>query len=149
MTAEPVPLRVKAQDEDDLAVVSAAMQDAIVRVADIRHDGRARALIIAATRYRWEGEREGDGERVRAIMRVESVLDVKARGIGQDRLEGYMTVLSITFSPKDEPPAGVVNLTFAGGGEIAVNVECVDIALADASRPWPARGRPAHETDDD
>ncbi|HWA62964.1 MAG TPA: DUF2948 family protein, partial [Caulobacteraceae bacterium] len=48
--------------------------------------------------------------------------------------------------PGEEAPGGVITLTFAGGGDLAVRVECVDAALADLSEPWPSRRTPGHES---
>ena len=57
--------------------------------------------------------------------------------------DGVISLLARTFEP-GEAPGGVVTLAFAGGGDIAVTVECVDAALADVSQPWRTPRRPGH-----
>ena len=74
--ADAAPLRLLAQDADDLAVLSAALQDAVGKIGDISFDPRARRLTLALNRYRW-GAREP--ERVRSAVQVGSVLGVQAR----------------------------------------------------------------------
>ena len=64
--AEPAPLRLLAEDPDDLAVVSAALQDAVAKVGDIVFEPRARRLTIVFNRYRWEA----GGQRVRSALQL-------------------------------------------------------------------------------
>lgn len=133
------PLRLLALDADDLAVISAALQDAVAKVGDIQVDGRGRVLTVAFNRFRWEAE----GGRVRCGLQLGGVLRVKARNIRRDLKDAVISLLAVTFEP-GEAPGGVVTLAFAGGGDIAVTVECVDAALADVSQPWRTPRRPGH-----
>ncbi|MGI8841722.1 MAG: DUF2948 family protein [Caulobacteraceae bacterium] len=140
---EPRPLRLLAQDADDLAVISAALQDAVTRIGDIRWEPGARRLTLAFNRFRWEAE-QGAGERVRAGLQLGSVLDVKARHLRQGAGEAVLELLALAFEP-DEPPGGLVTFAFAAGGDLAARVECIDAALADLSAPWPAPRKPGHD----
>ena len=56
MAARISRLRLLAQDADDLAVISAAMQDAVAKVGDISYEAKARLLTLAFNRYCWEAE---------------------------------------------------------------------------------------------
>ena len=136
------PLRLIAEDAEDLAVISAALQDAVTKVGDITWDAKHRRLTIAFNRFRWESG--GRGERVRAGLQLGGVLAVKARRLRRDAKAAVLELLALTFEAS-EPPGGVVTFAFAGGGDLAATVECVDAALADVSQPWPTRRRPAHE----
>ena len=140
-------LRLLAQDADDLQVLSAALQDAVLTVGDIVHDGRARTLTLALNRYRWEakGSNARAGERVRAALQLAGVLSVRSRNIRQGARDAVLELLSAAFEPAAEPPGGAVVLTFAGGGDLRVEVEALDAVLADVSGAWPARGRPRHD----
>jgi hypothetical protein len=134
------PLRLLAQDQEDLQVISAALQDAVAKIGDISFDPKARALTIAFNRFRWEKK---GAERVRAGLRIDGVLGIQSRKLRRNAKQAVVELLAITFEP-GEAPGGVINLTFAGGGDLRCDVECIDVALADVTRPWPARERPKH-----
>ncbi len=139
--ADPAPLQLLAEDPDDLAVISAALQDAIAKVGDISYEARSRRLTIVFNRYRWEA---GARQRVRAALQVGGVMSVQARKIRRDRRDAVLELLAIAFEPA-EAPGGVLTLTFAGGGDLRAEVECVDAVLADVSTPWPTPRAPTHE----
>jgi hypothetical protein len=139
-------LRLMAEDEADLGILGAAVQDALVRVGEIHFDKKARRFTAMINRFRWEtaGER-GPYERVRAALSFESVLGVKSRHVRRDSDDALASLLSIRFEPETEPPGGRVRLLLAGGGEIAIDVECLDAVLLDTGPVWPTPRRPDHE----
>ncbi|MDB5466815.1 MAG: hypothetical protein JWQ46_1577 [Phenylobacterium sp.] len=139
--AESQPLRLLAQDAEDLAVISAAMQDAVAKVGDVTFEAKARLLTIAFNRYRWE---TGGGERVRSALQLGGVLKVQARKIRRNAPDAVLEILAMMFEPT-EAPGGVVTLSCAGGGDLRATVECVEAVLADISQPWPTRRKPDHE----
>lgn len=143
MAQPSTPLRLLAQDADDLAVLSAALQDAIAKIGDIRWDAQGRTLTIACNRFRWESAGK-KGERVRAALQFGDVAGVQARNLRRDAKGAIVELLSIGFEAADEAPAGVVTLTFAGGGDMRVSVDCLDVALADVSDPWATPRTPGH-----
>ncbi|MGH7025515.1 MAG: DUF2948 family protein [Caulobacteraceae bacterium] len=137
-------LRLLAEDADDLEVISAALQDAVTHIGDIRWEKEARRLTIAFNRYRWEAA-DGHGERVVAGFQLGSVEAVRARNLRLDAKDAVLELLALTFEASD-PPGGRVTFAFADGGDLAAEVECVDAALADLSPPWRAPHKPGHET---
>jgi DNA-binding protein YbaB len=139
--ANPKPLRLLAQDAEDLEIISAAMQDGVMKVGDIAYEKTAKRLTIGFNRYRWEA---GGGARVRAGLQFGGVLSVQARKIRRGAKEAVLELLAMTFTP-GEAPGGVVTLSFAGGGDLRATVECVEAVLADVSEPWPTPRTPAHE----
>ncbi len=141
---KPEPLRLLAEDEEDLAVISAALQDAVAQVGDIEWDPKGRRLTIALNRYRWESPGALLGERIRAGLQFGSVLSVKARNMRREPKEAVVELLAVRFEA-GEAPGGVVHLAFAGDGDLALEVECVDAALADISTPWRTASTPAHK----
>ena len=141
--ADPAPLRLLAEDADDLAVISAALQDAVAKIGDISFDARARRLTLALNRYRWEAGGKAR-ERVRTGLQLGGVLGVKSRKLRRDARGAVVELLSLAFEP-GEAPGGAVVFTFAGGGDLRVEVECLDVILADVSNPWPTPRAPAHE----
>jgi hypothetical protein len=137
------PLRLLAEDAEDLKVIAAALQDAVAKIGDIRFEAAPRRLTIALNRYRWEAEGQ-TRERVRGAFQLGGVMSVKARKLRRDAPRAVVELLTLDFEP-GEAPGGTVVLTFAGGGDLRCEVECLDAVLADVSAPWPARRVPAHE----
>jgi hypothetical protein len=133
-------LRLRAEDEADLTVIAAALQDAVAKLRDIAFDARARTLTLACNRYRWEA---GSKERVRAGLQLSGVLGVKSHMLRRGADDAVVDLLDIAFEA-GEAPGGTIILKFAGGGALRADVECIDAVLADVSTPWPARGQPQH-----
>ncbi|MDB5460557.1 MAG: hypothetical protein JWO72_2298 [Caulobacteraceae bacterium] len=143
--AADTALVLLADDADHLQVISATLQDAVCTVGDISFEKASRRLTVSLNRFRWEAAaaRSG-GQRVRAGLQLGGVLDVKAKRLRRDASKAILSLLAVSFEAGDAP-GGVVSLTFAGGGELRVEVECIDAVLADVSRPWPTPRRPAHD----
>lgn len=138
------PLKLLAEDADDLAIISAALQDAVGKVGDIHFEPGRRQLTVALNRFRWEA---GDaGERIRSAVQVGGVLGLKARKIRRDAKRAVLELLAVKFEPGDAP-GGAVVFEFAGGADLKAEVECLDVVMADVSQPWPAKGEPRHEDD--
>jgi len=137
------PLRLLAQDAEDLAVIAAALQDAVATIGDIQFEAAARRLTLGLNRYRWEAGVKGAGERIRCGVQFGGVLSVKARRLRRDAPTAVIELLTLAFEP-GEAPGGAVVLTFAGGGDLRLEVECLDAVLSDVSPPWPARSAPRH-----
>ena len=139
--AAVVPLRFLAQDIEDLEVISAALQDAIVKVGDINFESGARRLTMALNRYRWETK---GGERVRSALQFGSVLSLEARKVRRGAKDAVLELLALTFEPGDAP-GGLLTFSFAGGADLRAKVECIEAVLADVSRPWPTPRTPRHQ----
>jgi hypothetical protein len=140
------PLRLLAEDATDLEVIAAAAQDALLKMGDASFDKKARRFALLINRFRWEtAEEKGPYERVRAALSFEGVLSARTRHVRQDAPEALASVLSVTFLPAEEPPGGEVRLVLAGGGELSLDVECLDVTLVDIAQPWVTPRRPDHE----
>ncbi|GLS01741.1 hypothetical protein GCM10007859_17560 [Brevundimonas denitrificans] len=132
------PLRLLAEDADDLHIISAALQDAILRPVDIVWEPSWRRVTLKLSRFCWEC----GGTRVMAAMQFGDVIAVKSRRL--PRLpESALELLAMEFAP-DEAPGGRVILMFAGGGDLRIDVECLDAVLTDLSERWPAKLAPTH-----
>jgi len=145
---DPKPLRLLAEETEDLTIIAAAVQDAVVKAGNLKYEKQNRRFAIELNRYRWEiaPTRKGQpGERVRALLAFDGVLDVKTRGITKADPELILSLLSAEFTPDAEPPGGKVTLLFAGDGEIVLTVEALDGTLLDSDYVWPTRRVPSHE----
>ena len=132
------PLRLLAEDADDLHIISAALQDAILRPVDIAWEPQARRVTLALSRFCWEC----GGTRVMAAMQFGDVIAVKSRRLPRGP-EHALELLAMDFEP-GEAPGGRVTLMFAGGGDLRIDVECLDAVLTDLSERWPAKVAPTH-----
>ena len=144
---EFAPLHLIAEDEDDLKIISAAVQDSVLRMGDISFDSRQRRFMLSVNRFRWEadGAERNRHERARSALSFDGVLAARVRGLPKTDREMIVSLLSITFTPDEIAPAGRVKLLFAGDGEIALDVECLDAMLNDLGAVWPTRRKPDHE----
>lgn len=137
-------LKLLALDTEDLEVVSATTQDAVVRVGDMGFAQADKRFAILMNRYAWElGGDRSKGQRKRTALHFERVLAVSTTGIDINSIEGVLNLLAITFDETD-PPAGIVEFRFAGGGTVRLTVECLEAKLSDLGSAWAARAKPGH-----
>jgi Protein of unknown function (DUF2948) len=139
-------LRLVAFDQEDLAIVSAHLQDAIVRVGDLAYLPHERRFAIAARRFDWEANPGEPPRRRLTGLHFERVQAVRVRGIDRDDRDAALDLLAITFEESD-PPGGTVTLIFADGAAIQADVECLEMQMKDLGPVWEAESRPNHDTD--
>lgn len=150
--ADEKPLNLGAMDPEDLAVVSALVQDAVLTGADMSWDGKNRRFSLLVNRLRHEGlpmvrKKGGLVERVRAVLLVDDVLGVSSQGIDCHDGDTVMSLLSVSFEPS-EAPSGQILMTFAGDGALRLNVEALEVRLRDVTRPYAApSGKVPHHPD--
>ena len=145
-------LKLAALDAEDLGVISAHVQDAVMKVSDIKYSAADHRMVLQFNRFVWEtadkGQRKRSYERRLCILHFERVDGVRANGIDQLHGEGILNLLSIRFLPFDnvaDDPSGEVELAFAGEGTLRLLVECVEAQLSDLDASWETRGRPKHD----
>ncbi|NNU81071.1 DUF2948 family protein [Halovulum dunhuangense] len=145
------PVRLRAESAQDLTVISALLQDAVLSAADISWMAKRRRLAALVNRFRWEdreaAERAGRPyERARAMLVIDGALKVSASGVDPREKDLVLSILSLDFTP-GEDGTGTLRLILAGDGEIAVAVECLDVTLHDVTRPYaaPSRKAPRHD----
>jgi hypothetical protein len=151
-------LRLIAEDADDLRVVSACVQDALAKVGDITYLPKTRQFALLLNRFRWEAASGGDvrfadvvagrvahapHERVRAALSFGGVLRVQRLRLAQEAADHVLELLSLALE-SGQDGAATLTLTFAGGPQLRLDVECIDVRLEDVGKPWPVRRRPAH-----
>jgi hypothetical protein len=143
----PELLRLIALDPDDLAVISANLQDALVRIGDMTYLSRSKRFVIVAARFDWLRARAGSMERCRAGLHFERVLKVARSGFSQGDGDTVLNLLSIVFE-ETEAPAGRVVLTFSAGAAIRLDVECLEAQLRDIGPRWKTKAQPGHLDDE-
>ena len=145
-----LPLRLMAVDEQDLSVVSALVQDAVLPATEMTWLPSERRFAMLINRFRWEdrdrAQQQGRGfERVQSLLSFESVIKAAYTGIDPKDKDLILSVLSLEFEETDAP-SGVVTITLSGDGAIALTVECIDLLLKDVTRPYlaPSKSEPHH-----
>ena len=129
-------LKLVALDKDDIEVVSAHVQDALVKVADIFWQPREHRFVMALNRFDWmsavdaKTDAKADYRRCRTALRFERVTGCKCRNLDQTDKDARLNLLAVEFAESDAP-AGMVSLIFSGGGVIRLDVECLEAELAD------------------
>ena len=139
-------LKLVALDDEDLAIISAHMQDSVFKVGDIDWSPRDAQFALAVNRFVWEGaERKRRGfERRRAALVFKRVLAVRSLGIDRGKRDEVLSLLALRFEPKGEGPDGTVELSLSGTASIALDVECIEVQMADIGGAWEASSKPRH-----
>lgn len=139
-------LKLSALDIEDLAVISAHMQDAVVLVGDMGYSAKRRQFALVANRFAWD--KAEAAERRRTGLHFDRVLAVKTLNIDVAEKDEVLSLLSVSFADTDAP-AGEVLLSFSGGATVRLLVECLECQMADLGPAWSAAGVPAHPLDDE
>ncbi len=141
-------LKLAALDADDLSVISAHAQDAVLQVGDMAYIPAEHRFAAIANRFDWAAATGAHGgapsmERRRTALRFDRVLEAKLQGIDLKSKRQVLVLLAIQFEEVD-PPGGFVTLIFAGGAAIRLKVECIEAEMRDLGAAWAARRCPEH-----
>lgn len=144
MPADAPLLKLSASDDKDLAVVSGALQDAIVPIGDIDFQPETGIFVLVANRYRWEAGAREPGARINAGLSFSRVVDVKRRGIDFRDRGAFLNLLAITCEPDAGGDGPTVQLTFSGDTAIRLQTTGLLCHLEDFGEAWPTQWRPEH-----
>ena len=141
-------LKLIALDKEDIEVVSAHLQDALIKAADIRWRPAERRLVIALNRFDWESAHRPSPEfrRRRAALRFDRVSACKCRNCTPVEKDQILNLLAVSFEETDQP-AGIITLMFSGGATLRLEVECLEAELADLGPVWETGCCPEHVID--
>jgi hypothetical protein len=143
MQDAPTDLKLIALDGEDLAVISAHVQDAFVKRGEMTYLAEQKRFVLGAERYDWAADAMGRKERVGAALRFDRVSKVSQIGLSGLRPEATLNLLAVSFDEND-PPGGVVILTFSGGGAVRLEVECLEGELRDIGPRKQVAACPGH-----
>jgi len=139
-------LKLAALDEDDLKIISAHVQDALMQIGDIDYSPARKWFLVPMNRFVRDGKRRffrRQYERRRSVLHFEHVLSVRSTGIDRQNIKDVLSLLAIRFVP-GEAPAGTIELVFAGNATIRLEVEFIEARLADLGPAWETLSRPSH-----
>ena len=144
-------LKLMALDADDLLVLSAHVQDSVLLSAEIEFDPNKGLLFLPINRFAWEAPSARrlffkKYQRRRSVLHFSKIKSLKSSGVDRGNASEVQSVLSITFqaSPQEDDPGGQIQLDFAGGGGLLLDVECIEAQLTDLGAAWKASGKPQH-----
>ena len=150
---EVAPLRLIALDFEDLQVVSAHAQDAVVRMDDMAYLPKSQRFALIINRFNWQDAeskpRRGRKSyvRCRAALNFDRVVGVQAQNLRQNDSGVVLELLAVEFA-ESNAPAGQITLVFAGGSAIRLDVECIETQLEDLGAAWSTSRLPEHALDD-
>ena len=144
---EPAVLKLRAEDAEDLAVISACLQDALVPVRDFAYVPEERSFLFVANRFRWENglralSAEASFERTLCGMTFSEVTAVSYSGFRRNEASRLLSLLAIRAED------GAVTLEFSGGAAIRLDVARLLCHARDFGEPWPTPWQPSHELDE-
>lgn len=147
-------LKLIALASEDLQIVSAHLQDAVVTVGDIAYLPRERRFAAVMNRFDWDSAPENAKvsrgkpayTRRRAALRFERVAGARLKDINLAEKKRVLNLLAIQFEPAaEDDPAGHVSLIFAAGAEIRLEVECIEAEMRDLGGAWVTSSKPEHD----
>ncbi len=145
------PLNLGAQDAEDLQVISSLTQDAVLTVDDLKWSRAERQVVFLLKRFRWEdvelAKQQGrDPERVQSLLVIQNATGLASQGIDRKQADIVLSLMSLEFSGAEDGVGDLI-LTFSGDGALKVQVDGLDVALRDVTRPYvaPSKQVPNHD----
>jgi Protein of unknown function (DUF2948) len=137
-------LKLRGEDEEDLAVISAILQDALVAVGEMAYFPDESRFVLVANRFRWEPQPGGNQRLERRLsgLRIDGVRAVRRRGFSPADTERLLVLLAIRAE------GGALYLDFAGDSSVCLDVERILCYFDDLGEPWPTRWRPKHPVEE-
>jgi hypothetical protein len=134
-------LKLKAKDVEDVQVISAILQDAIVPVCDIAYRPEDKAFIMVSQRLRRE-VKDGEGlTRICCAVGAKGVESVQLHGIDIKQTDRMLELLAVVLE------GNAVTFICAGDAKIRLQLGPWFLALEDFGEEWPAKCNPCHEGD--
>ena len=140
-------LKLIAKTNEDIRVISAHLQDSIVKTSEIASLQKNKIFLMQLNRFMWEDVEKGvfrKNKRIRTVLKFENVLYVKSKNINQKKSDRFLDFLAIeTIEMPDKNYE--MNLIFSGDVIIKIIVEAIEVTLDDQGMPWESKNKPKHE----
>ena len=137
-------LKLLANSEEDLRVISAHLQDSITQVKNIAHLKKNRIFLIQFNRFMWEDIEKGvfrKNRRIQSVLKFDNILDVFSKNINQKKSDRFLDFLAIETKCLSDK-SYQIKLNFAGGILIKLNAELIECFLEDQGDSWETRNKP-------
>ena len=140
-------LKLIAKTDEDLRVISAHLQDSIVKTSDIASLKKNRIFLMQLNRFMWEDVEKGvfrKNKRIRTVLKFENVLTASSKNVNQKKNDRFLDFLAIeTFKMPDKNYE--MNLIFSGDVIIKLVTEAIEVTLDDQGKPWESKNKPRHK----
>ena len=140
-------LKLIAKTDEDLRVISAHLQDSIVKTSDIANLKKNRIFLMQLNRFMWEDVEKGvfrKNKRIRTILKFENVLNVLSKNIVQNKKNNFLDFLAIeTIKMPDNNYE--MKIIFAGDSIIRIICEVIEVTLDDQGEAWDTKNKPKHQ----
>jgi len=140
-------LKLLATSEEDLRVIAAHLQDAIVSIKDIASLKKNRIFLIQLNRFMWEDVEKGvfrRNKRVRTVLKFDNVINVLSKKINTKEDKIFLDFLTIE-SKLLRDKSYEIQLIFSGDSMIKIKAEVIDVTLDDQGSPWETKAQPKHD----
>lgn len=139
-------LKLIAKSEEDLKVISAHLQDAIVSSKDIANLKKNKIFLIQLNRFMWEDIEKGvfrKNKRIRTVLKFDEVTNVLSKNIKRDtdRFLDFLAIESRIMNDKRYE----IKLIFSGDSIIKIESEVLEVTLDDQGSPWESKTKPKHK----
>ena len=139
-------LKLKADDNNDLKVFAAYLQDSVTIPQDIKYLKKNKTFICVFNRFMWEDAEKGifrDNKRIRSALKIDEVISVKSKNLDPKEKKA-LEFLTINVH-EDNKKYININLLFSGNMTISVRVEAINATLEDFSDSWKTKIKPVHK----
>ena len=139
-------LKLKADDDNDLKVFAAYLQDSLTVSRDIKYLEKNKTFICIFNRFMWEDAEKGifrDNKRIRSAFKINDAKSVKSKNISKKENQ-VLEFLTINIEASENKNINI-NLLFSGNMTISVNVEAINATLEDFSDSWKTKIKPVHK----
>ena len=140
-------LKLIAKTNEDLRVISAHLQDSIVKTSDIANLKKNRIFLMQLNRFMWEDVEKGvfrKNKRIRTVLKFENVLKVTSKNVNQKKNDRFLDFLAIEMFKMPDKNFEM-NLIFSGDVVIKLVVEAIEVTLDDQGSPWESKNKPRHD----
>ena len=140
-------LKLIAKTEEDLRVVSAHLQDAIVNVSDVANLKKNKIFLMQLNRFMWEDVEKGvfrKNKRIRTILKFENVIKAHAKNINQSKGNKFLDFLTIETNQMIDNNYEM-KIVFAGDSIIKIIAEAIEVTLDDQGEAWDTKNKPKHK----
>ena len=141
-------LKLLATSEEDLKVISAHLQDAIVSSTDLANLKKNRIFLMQLNRFMWEDVEKGlfrKNKRVRTILKFDNITSVSAKNISSKEKIKFLDFLTIESNLLPDK-SYEMKIIFSGNSAIKIIAEVIDVTLDDQGDPWESRTKPKHKS---
>jgi len=139
-------LKLKADDENDLKVFAAYLQDSLTNPSDVKKKKKNKSFICLFNRFMWEDAEKGvfrDNKRIRSALKINDVLSVRSKKINVRQKNKILEFLTINIT-EDKNKNFNINLLFSDNITISVVAETINATLEDFSDSWKTKVKPIH-----